>query len=112
MFNIFSIVQRVLKDILSICSRFNAVMLSVKFRFVWSSFLMSAVIAEIASSVRTALSRTISMFSSSSVSSVFAAVIRDRLSAFVADCVVTSWEISLSRDSRWLWRAKEVAGTD
>lgn len=73
---------------------------------------MSAVIAEMASSVRTALSRTISIFSRSSVSSVFAAVIRERLSAFVADCVITSWEMSLSRDSRWLWRAWVVAGTD
>jgi hypothetical protein len=73
---------------------------NVKFRFVESSFLISAVIAVIASSVRIALARTVSMLSKSSDKSAFAADIRDKLSVLVAACVLTKAEISASRESR------------
>lgn len=75
---------------------------SVRFRFVESSFLISAVIAVIAFSVRCARARTVSMFSNSSARSVFAAEMRAFESAFVEDCVITSFEISASRAVRWL----------
>jgi hypothetical protein len=91
-----------LENVLNICNLFNTVIDNVRFFFVESSFLISAVIAAIASSVLTALSRTVSIFSSSSASSAFAAAICESESAFVVDCVMTSCEISVSRDSRWL----------
>ena len=87
------------KYLLSICNLLRTVIDSVKFRFVESSFLISAVMAAMASSVLMALSRTVSMFSKRSASSAFAEEIRARESAFVVDCVVTSRVISLSSES-------------
>jgi len=72
----------------------------VRFRFVESNFLISAVMAAMVSSVLMALSRTVSMFSRRSASSAFAEEIRARESAFVVDWVVTSCVISLSSESR------------
>jgi hypothetical protein len=92
------------QHILSICNLFNIVIDSVKFRFVESSFFISAVIAVIASSVLCALARTVSMFSNNSTRSVLAAEMRALESAFVEDCVITSLEMSASREARWLWR--------
>lgn len=84
---------------------------NVRLRFVESSFLMSAVIAVMASSVRIARARTVSMLSNSSARSALAADIRARESAFVADWVVTKTEMSSSSASRWTWRDSAMVET-
>jgi len=85
--------------LLGICNLLRAVIDSVKFRFVESSFLISAVMITMASSVLMALLRTVPTPPKRSASSAFTEEIGARESAFVVDCVVTSRVISLSSES-------------
>lgn len=98
--------------ILSICSLLRAVIDTVRFFLVPSSFLMSAVISVIVISVRIARSLTLSMLSNSSARSFFAVLTLRTLASFVANWVATNWEIWSSRSETWLCRACAVAGTD
>jgi len=68
--------------------------------------------AVIASSVRIARVRTVSMLSNSSDRSDLAADIRARESALVADWVVTRSAISASRKSRWSLRDRATGETE